>query len=291
MLLIDILLVILALYFVLRQISTAGAAFTDTEGMQLRMQAGIWETNTPTPSLVLGKNCTHSAGFWKNHPEAWPVEKIVVGGVIFDLESGLELLNTSIEGKHAQILSKQLLATKLNALFGAETVEVSEVLAQAVEWLTIFNEGGKPERETAISLAGTLDAFNRGQIGPGVCEDDPSLEGNTPRELLEETPVETPTAESTPTVEPSDAEIPQPTDQEILETETPTHDPTAEPSSIPEGTEPTAKTSSTVEVSEPTVSVQPSPSATEETTPDIQPTALPSEEGDPEEQETPDAGS
>jgi hypothetical protein len=293
MLLIDILLIILALFFLLRQISSAGAAFTDTEGLQLRMQAGIWETSTPTPSLVLGKNCTYSAGFWKNHPEVWPVENIVMGGVIVDLESGLELLATPIESEHDRILSKQLLATKLNALLGAETIAVSEVLAQAVKWLTIFNDGGKPERETAISLAETLDAFNRGQIGPGICDDDPSLEENTPRELLEETPVETPTVESTPTAGPSKVETPQPTDAEVLGTEMPTPESTAEATSTPEGIAPTAETPGTTEVTEqietaePTGSVQPSPSATGEATSEVQPTPVPSEQEDPEEQVTP----
>lgn len=277
MLVIDLLLVILALYLVLRQISAAGAAFTDSEGMQLRMQAGIWETATPT-ELLLGSNCTHSMGFWKTHPEAWPVEKIVLGGLIVDLEKGLALMESPPEGQADRILARQLLAAKLNALFGAETFAISEVLANAVEWLTAYNADKAPERESAILLAEMLDAFNRGEIGPGVCAEESDNESETPRELLGGTPKPSPevvgTPESTPTPEPTRSDSPEPTETEVTETETPTSEATVEPTSTEVETEEAVPT-------EPTESMEPTESSTVESTSEAQPTVEPTDEGIP----------
>ncbi|WP_336359346.1 hypothetical protein [Haladaptatus sp. ZSTT2] len=65
--------------------------------------------------------CARSPGYWKNHPEAWPVETVKIGGLEMDKDYWIEnLLKQPVEGDKNRILAKSLLAAKLNQYAGAE---------------------------------------------------------------------------------------------------------------------------------------------------------------------------
>jgi len=125
-------------------------------------EAGFWES------------CTYTLGYWKTHPEAWPVEEIPIGGVTYTKTQAVEVLETQPRGDATYLLAHQLIAAKLNISNGADPSAVETTIAEADTWLVEHPLGSKPkgpERQEGIALAQTLDDYNKGAIGPGHCDD------------------------------------------------------------------------------------------------------------------------
>jgi len=120
--------------------------------------------------------CTLTQGFWKNHPEAWPVEMLTVGGVGYMKADLIGLLATPPRGDATYIVAKQLIAAQLNVLNGADAASVGAdvVINEAEAWLIAVGLGSWPtgaQREVGIQLAEQLDAFNNGLSGIPHCDD------------------------------------------------------------------------------------------------------------------------
>ena len=147
------------------------ALFSDRIFGHAEFQAGTWD--------VSPNNCTYTQGYWKNHPEAWPVEEITIGGVTFGQPAAitiLEILETPPDGDATYILAHQLIAAKLNILKGADPITVTVTITDADNWLadehTLGSDPSNPGRAQGITLAETLDDYNNGVIGPGHCTDE-----------------------------------------------------------------------------------------------------------------------
>ena len=62
---------------------------------------------------------TGTIGYWKNHPEAWPINEIEIGGILYSKEAAIEVMKT-IKGKNPTKGDKtydmfaQMVATRLN---------------------------------------------------------------------------------------------------------------------------------------------------------------------------------
>ena len=41
---------------------------------------------------------TGTPGYWKNHPDAWPVDELEVGGVLLTKEEAITILQTAVKG-------------------------------------------------------------------------------------------------------------------------------------------------------------------------------------------------
>jgi hypothetical protein len=63
--------------------------------------------------------CIRSQGYWKTHPEAWPVSSLRLGSVIYPKSQLLEIWNTAAAGNGLLALAHQLMAAKLNLIAGA----------------------------------------------------------------------------------------------------------------------------------------------------------------------------
>jgi hypothetical protein len=136
-------------------------------------------------------NCTLTQGFWKNHPSAWPVDELVLGGTTYSKAEALTILDTPPRGDATYILIDQLIAATLSVANGADPSALGSTLADANAWLQAHPLGSKPtgdDRNTGVALAAVLDSYNNGVTGPGHCGD--------------ATPVATPTATETPTAPP-----------------------------------------------------------------------------------------
>jgi uncharacterized repeat protein (TIGR01451 family) len=120
-----------------------------------------------------GNNCTYTQGYWKNHPDAWPVEGITIGGVTYTKAEAIAILNTPPDGDATYILAHQLIAARLNILNGADPDAVATTIVEADDWLATHPLGSNPsnpDREEAIELSEILDDYNNGLIGPGHCD-------------------------------------------------------------------------------------------------------------------------
>ncbi len=131
-------------------------------------------TDTPTATPTQrANNCTYTQGFWKNHPEVWPVDHITIGGVTYAKGEALKILETPPRGDATYILAHQLIGAKLNILNGADPSDVAATIADADNWLIehpLGSDPSNPGRAQGIALAGALDDYNNGLIGPGHCD-------------------------------------------------------------------------------------------------------------------------
>jgi hypothetical protein len=73
----------------------------------------------PIPPSIVG--CTHTRGFWINHPEAWPVTTLTLGTVPYTQAQLLQILDQPTMGNGLVQLASQLIAAKLNVATKATT--------------------------------------------------------------------------------------------------------------------------------------------------------------------------
>jgi hypothetical protein len=100
--------------------------------------------------------CPRSQGYWKNHPEAWPVDALLIGGELYTKDELLVKLKSPPRGDMELILIKQLIAAKLNKEAGADTSSIDRVIRQADDCL----ESGDCSRNRLEDLKDKLDRFN-----------------------------------------------------------------------------------------------------------------------------------
>jgi hypothetical protein len=127
-------------------------------------------------------DCTYTQGYWKNHPSAWPVTSLVIGGVTYSEQQLIALFNDAPKGDASLILGHQLIAALLNVKNGAvPSVTVAQAINDAQTWM-LANKGsnaglpygvsaGSAAGQQATSLTQTLDDFNSGLSGIPHCGD------------------------------------------------------------------------------------------------------------------------
>jgi hypothetical protein len=128
--------------------------------------------------------CTLTQGFWKTHAEAWPVSSLWIGGVLYDQDALLAILNTPPRGDASLILAHQYIAALLNFASGASAgADVDTALADADMWfmdhadadglLPFAVRASSPAGAEATELSGVLGSFNEGSAGTPHCDDGP----------------------------------------------------------------------------------------------------------------------
>jgi hypothetical protein len=196
------------------------AYFIGAADLLITIRTGNWET---------APGCTHTPGFWKNHPEAWPVEEITIGGVTLPTAEGIAILQTSPRGDATYVLAHRLIAAKLNIANGADPSAVADTIEAADQWLVEHPLGSDPrgtDRAQGTGYAETLTDYNEGALGPGQCEEEASRGGAT----TTASPTTTSTATSTETPTPTPTATMTATHESILEaTPTPAGSETSAP--------------------------------------------------------------
>ena len=122
-------------------------------------------------------SCPRGQGYWKNHPEQWPVNTLMLGSRQYTKTELLALLKTSAKGNASVILAYQLIAAKLNVANGADSGPVSGYIAQADAILAGYS-GALPYAITSSSSVGhsltdiatILDDYNNGKLTPACTE-------------------------------------------------------------------------------------------------------------------------
>ena len=151
-------------------------------------------TATVKVTIDCVQGCTLTIGYWKTHADpnsprhdatqtlevlAAAQPPITVGGNTVTEAAGtynvVSLLSFSGDpSKPINKLYAQLVGAKLNIANGADGSAVSTTIANADTFLTgkqpSQNLSG-PARQTAVSLAASLESFNSGGIGPGHCDE------------------------------------------------------------------------------------------------------------------------
>jgi hypothetical protein len=165
---------------------------------------------TPTPE----KNCTYPATYWKNHPEAWLAENILIGNLTYTKDEAISILETDTEDVPTNVL-KQLFATILNILKGADPSRIENTVVTTIDWLDQHSPGdqlSETDQLTGSALIDVLEKYNGGQTDPQLCSDAPRTPTPTPTDTSTPTPTNTatraitlrPPASATPTKKPGE---------------------------------------------------------------------------------------
>jgi hypothetical protein len=159
-------------------------------------------TAPPTGTVDL-QNCTYTRHHWRENPETWMIENIIVASLTFTRPEAIEILSDQGTAERTRLL-QEFFAALLNTLKGADARVVQEALIQASDWLNAHPAGAElssAEREEAQELVLILEGYNNGEIGPGHCPDEAPTP--TPLPSLTPTPTETPTRAPLMTFRPS----------------------------------------------------------------------------------------
>jgi uncharacterized repeat protein (TIGR01451 family) len=132
--------------------------------------ASISVTCPPPPS-----GCTLTQGFWKNHPEAWPVSSLTLGTVSYTSDELGQIFDEPVAGNGLISLAHQLIAAKLNVASGADPSAVAQSISDAdalIGSLVVPPVGsGFLDPDDTSDLVDALTAFSEGTTGPGHCEE------------------------------------------------------------------------------------------------------------------------
>ena len=112
---------------------------------------------------------TGTPGYWKNHPEAWPVTQIVVGGVTYTRSQAIAWLDTVGKDKTTTMFSS-LVSAMLNAKIGNDTSCVSSTITAADHWMALYGPVGKGVHAASYAwkvgepLHRLMDNYNNGML-------------------------------------------------------------------------------------------------------------------------------
>lgn len=80
---------------------------------------------------------TGTPGYWKNHPDAWPVDGIIIGGVPYTKDEAIAIMETPVKGDKSITMFNALVAAKLNLLI--ISCDCSPLcIVEADQWLVYF---------------------------------------------------------------------------------------------------------------------------------------------------------
>jgi hypothetical protein len=117
-----------------------------------------------------GDGCTFTQGYWKNHPEAWPVKSLTLCGETFSRDELVGFLGTPVQGNGGVALAHQLIAAILNA---ANDAPEDPAIGEAID--LVCESGGVlehlPTSKTA-PLVEQLDRYNSGKSVAPHCDSD-----------------------------------------------------------------------------------------------------------------------
>ena len=119
-------------------------------------------------------SCVRGQGYWKNHPDQWPLNQLLLGNNAYDKEQLLAILHQPVRGNGLVLLAHQLIAAKLNIANGADASCIEQTLADAdalIGDLLVPPVGdGYLQPEDVSALADILDDYNEGDLCASACD-------------------------------------------------------------------------------------------------------------------------
>lgn len=114
---------------------------------------------------------TGTPGYWKNHPEAWPVDEITIGGVTYSRSDAIALMKLGGKGDKTLGMFNHLVSAKLNVMIGNDSGCIAGVIDAADAWMAAYGPagsgvgaGGDSPWMEADPLYYQLDQYNNGML-------------------------------------------------------------------------------------------------------------------------------
>jgi hypothetical protein len=112
---------------------------------------------------------TGTPGYWKNHPDAWPVSSITVGGVTYTKSLAITWLGNVGKDKTTTMFSS-LVPAMLNVLIGNDPSCVSAAIAAGNAWMATYGPVGSNVAASSYAWSigepthNILDSYNNGLL-------------------------------------------------------------------------------------------------------------------------------
>jgi hypothetical protein len=114
---------------------------------------------------------TGTPGYWKNHPEAWPVDEITIGGITYPKAEAIGYMQDPVSGDKLFTMFPALVAAKLNVLIGNDASCISATISAADNWMATYGPIGvnsvpasSEAWEEGEPLYEQLDEYNNGLL-------------------------------------------------------------------------------------------------------------------------------
>ncbi len=107
--------------------------------------------------------CHYTPGYWKNHPENWPLLSLELGGRTYSQLELLRIMNTPVRGDATIILAYHTIAAKLNVASGASPTSIASALVAADGVFATYGIGNGitgAARTSALATKDILAAYN-----------------------------------------------------------------------------------------------------------------------------------
>lgn len=123
-----------------------------------------------TVSIVGGDCGTGTPGYWKNHPEAWPVTSITIGGISYAMDDAIDYMEASGNKDKTFTMFRALVSAKLNVINNPSSC-IDAIIAEADGWMVDYGPVGSivAARSDAWGEEGeplyeALDDYNNGLL-------------------------------------------------------------------------------------------------------------------------------
>ncbi len=107
--------------------------------------------------------CNYTPGFWKNHPDSWPVESLDVGCDNYKKAGLIAILKTPVRHDKLLIMVHHLIASKLNVLAGSDpsiqgAIDEGDALLCSLD--RIFGRVDKTVKTDLVDIKNYLADYN-----------------------------------------------------------------------------------------------------------------------------------
>jgi hypothetical protein len=126
-----------------------------------------WDAGLIEPREAPG---TGTPGYWVNHPEAWPVDSITVGGIVYTKAQAIAMMKAPVAGDKRLTMFPALVCAMLNVMIGNDDSCIADTIDAANGWWATYS--GKPVKASSYAWQGgggnalytLLDAYNNGLL-------------------------------------------------------------------------------------------------------------------------------
>lgn len=111
---------------------------------------------------------TGTPGYWKNHPKAWPVDQITIGGIVYTKAQAIRRMKLSVTGHKERTMFNALVCAKLNVIIGNEASCIADTIALADQWMATYGSAQVLASSNAWKIGEPLylrlDDYNNGRL-------------------------------------------------------------------------------------------------------------------------------
>jgi len=116
---------------------------------------------------------TGTPGYWKNHPDEWPLVEIWVGSGTYTVDEAIAIMQAPVKGDKCYTMFDALVAARLNMYSGNDHTCIDETWKDAKNWMyaneclqdgTRVKASSKAWQDSGEALYWILDDYNNGKL-------------------------------------------------------------------------------------------------------------------------------